>query len=437
MTSTDLIYASASQLGAAIGAKSVSSVEVVEAHLGRIHEVNPLLNAVFYLAEESALRRAREADEELARGLRRSALHGVPFTVKDWIEVAGMPCIANDERYRNHVPAEDATAVERMIAAGRVPLGKTTVFEDSLIYGHTNNPYRLDCSPGSSSSGEAAIIAAGGSPIGLGSDSGGSIRDPAHCCGIVGLRPTTGRIPITGHLPRINTLVDPRTVIGPMARFVEDLAASLPILSGVDWRDASAVPMPIFDWNSVDVRGLRGAFYSHYDGAEPSADCGRVTQDTAAFLDRSGIRMAEEWPSRLEEAWPITQDYWSRSGSEGLGDDWAPDSDGRMTGIEVERHLFEWDRFRRTMAAFMENVDFLVTPVAEFPAGKHSPEGCISYCLAFSLVGYPCVVVRAGTSADGMPVGVQIVAQPWREDVALAVAKLIESEFGGWQPPAI
>jgi amidase len=431
----ELTFASAVRLGGLIRARQVSSLEVTEAHLRRIHGVNPQLNAVCHLAEETALQLARNAGAELARGTCRSPLHGVPFTVKDWIEVAEMPCMANEERYRNHVPTQHATVVERMISAGCVLLGKTTVTDDSPVYGRTNNPYRLEFSPGGSSSGEAAIIASGGSPLGLGSDSGGSIRDPAHFCGIAGLRPTTGRIPITGHLPRINTFVDPRTVIGPMARRVEDLAAALPILAGIDWQDPSVVPMSIEDWNKVNIRELRGAFYSHYPGATPSLDGGLIARKAAQYLQDTGLEISETIPACLIEAMGITQDYWSRSGSEGLEEDWMPDGDGRMSGVEVERHLFYWDRFRRSLIAFMKDFDFILTPVSDYPARAIGSEGGESYCIPYSLAGYPCVVVRAGTSSTGLPVGVQIVARPWREDVALAIAQRIEAYSGGWQAP--
>jgi amidase len=437
MPETEIINASALQLSDAIGRKLVSSLEVIEAHIRRIHEVNPKLNAVFHLAEDSARKLAVAADEELAQGCRRSPLHGVPFTIKDWIEVAGMPCVAGDEKYRNHVPKEDATVVARLIGAGCIPLGKTTVTDDSLVYGRTNNPYRFDYSPGGSSSGEAAIIAAGGSPLGLGSDSGGSIREPAHFCGITGLRPTTGRIPVTGHLPRINTFVDPRTVIGPMARFVQDLVVALPILAGVDWQDPSVVPMPNRDWQLVNTNELRGVFYSHYPGSAPTTDCGAITQRTARSLEESGIAMSEAIPNRLGEALAITQEYWSRAGSEGLDDEWLPDGDGRMSGIDVERHLFQWDRFRRSLIDFMKDYDFILTPVSDYPARLRGSFGGESYCLPYSLAGYPCVVVRAGSSEQGLPVGVQIVARPWREDVALAVAGLIEMQTGGWKAPCL
>lgn len=430
----DTISASAAQLAEALRKKQVSSVEVTDACLQRIHAVNPLLNAVFHLAEETARAIARTADEELARGSRRGPLHGVPFTVKDWIEVAGVPCLAGDERYRNHVPLQDATVVARLRQAGGIFLGKTTVTADSALYGRTNNPYRLDYSPAGSSSGEAALIAAGGSPLGLGSDSGGSIRQPAHNCGIAGLKPTAGRVPLTGHLPRITALVDPRTVIGPMARFVEDLALTLPLLSGVDWRDASVIPMPLEDWRCVRLAGLRGAFYTHHVGANPSEECATVTHQVAEVLEESGIVMDLKVPPRIEEAWTITQDYWSRPASEGLDKEWQPEGEARLTATEVERHLFHWDRFRRALIGFMQSYDLILTPVAEQPARPHGSEGGIPYTLPYSLTGYPCVVVRAGATPDGLPIGVQIVARPWREDVALAVAHHIETTCGGWQP---
>jgi amidase len=433
----DLLYASATELATAIARKQVSSREVTQACLERIKTVNPLLNAVFHLDEEAACQMARIADEELARGYRRSALHGVPFTVKDWIEVAGVPCMAGNERFRNHVPAQDATVVARLRQAGCIFLGKTTVGADSALYGRTCNPYRLDCSPAGSSSGEAAIIAAGGSPFGLGSDSGGSIRQPAHNCGIVGLKPTAGRVPLTGHLPRITAMADPRTVIGPMARFVADIAQALPLLCGTDWADACVVPMPLDDWKHVDISRLRGAFYTHHAGATPNPDCAALTWQTATILQSAGVAMEESVPPRVEEAWRITMDYWSRPESEGIDDEWQPEGEAKLSGLEVERHLFEWDRFRRVLLGFMKSYDFVLTPVAEQPARPHGSEGGIPYTLPYSLTGYPCVVVRAGSTADGLPVGVQIVARPWREDVALAVSAQIEAASGGWQPPSL
>lgn len=199
----DLTFLSATHLAALIRRRTVSAEEVMRAHLARIDAVNPHLNAVVQAAPAQALARARAADAAAVRGEWWGPLHGVPFTVKDWIETNDLVCTAGYAPRIGYVPPVDATVVARMRRAGAILLGKTNAVSGNEVYGLTNNPYNLAHSPAGSSSGEAAIIAAGGSPIGLGSDSGGSIRQPAHNCGIAGLKPTTGRVPLTGHYPRI------------------------------------------------------------------------------------------------------------------------------------------------------------------------------------------------------------------------------------------
>jgi amidase len=324
-----------------------------------------------------------------------------------------------------------------MRQAGAILLGKTNVMVENPVYGRANNPYNLAYSTTGSSSGEAALIAAGGSPLGLGSDSGGSIRQPAHACGIAGLKPTTGRIPLTGHFPFIGAMSDPRTSIGPMARFVEDLALVLPILSGMDWKDPSVIPMHLADWRVVDVSTLRVAYYTHHAGAEPTPETAETSRQTARVLAGMGAHVEEALPPRIEEASHITHQYWQRPESESA-DEWIPTAEAKLSGMEVEQHLFYWDRFRRALIAFMANYDAILTPVAEKPATAHrTDEGWIPYTLPFSLTGWPCVVVRAGTAPDGLPIGVQIVANPWRDDVALAVAQAVERSLGGWQPPML
>jgi amidase len=361
----------------------------------------------------------------------------VPFSVKDWIDAAGLPCTGGDPAFRARVPAEDATVVARMRQAGAILLGKTNVMVENPVYGRTNNPYNLAYSTTGSSSGEAALIAAGGSPLGLGSDSGGSIRQPAHACGISGLKPTTGRVPLTGHFPFISAINDPRTTIGPMARFVEDLALALPILSGVDWSDASVVPVPLADWRAVDVRALRVAWYTHHAEAAPTRETAETCRRAAGVLAGLGARLEEALPPRIEEASTITRQYWQRPES-ASADEWRPDGEAQLSSIEVEQHLFHWDRFRRALTGFMARYDLIVTPAAERPATPHGADaGWIPYTLPYSLTGWPCVVVRAGTAPDGLPIGVQIVARPWRDDVALAAAQAIEQALGGWQPPVL
>ncbi len=431
-----LTRASATTLARLIREREVSAVEVVQAHLHRIAQVNPHLNAIVQLAAEAALTTADAADAELKRGV-VGPLHGVPFTVKDWIDVAGLPCTGGDPRFRTRIPAEEAPVVIRMRRAGAIVLGKTNVMVENPIYGRTNNPYDLAYSPCGSSSGEAALIAAGGSPLGLGSDSGGSIRQPAHACGIAGLKPTTGRVPVTGHFPFISALNDPRTTIGPLARHVEDLALALPVLSGVDWRDASVIPVPLADWRGVDVGSLRVAYYTHHAEAEPTPETAVTCRRAVQTLADCGARVAEVLPPRIEEAYTITRHYWQRPESLSV-ETWAPDGAVQLSSEAVERHLFEWDRFRRALIGFIADYDVILTPVAELPARPHgADEGRIPYTLPYSLTGWPCVVVRGGTSPEGMPIGVQVVGRPWHDHVALAVAGTLEQALGGWQPPQL
>jgi amidase len=435
--SRDQIYnRSAATLARQIGERELTAEEVVQSCLKRIEAVNPRLNAVVQIAAEQALAAARAADDALAQQQAVGPLHGVPFTVKDWIDTADLPCTGGDPRFRDRRPQEDATVVARLRQAGAILLGKTNAMVDNEVYGRTNNPYNPAYSPAGSSSGEAAIIAAGGSPLGLGSDSGGSIRQPAHACGIAGLKPTTGRVPLTGHFPFISAVNDPRTTIGPLARYVEDLALALPILSGPDWRDASVVPMPLANWREVDVGSLQVAFYTHHPTAEPTPETANTCRRAAQVLANVCTYVEETLPPRVEEAYAITRDYWQRPES-ASPDDWVPDGEFALTSEAVERHLFTWDRFRRSLIQFMANYDVILTPVAERPSVRHGEnEGGIPYTLPYSLTGWPCLSLRAGTSPEGMPIGVQIVARPWRDDVALAVGQVLEQELGGWQPLA-
>ncbi len=433
----DLTYLSATTLAQAIRDRQISSLEVVEAHLQRIEAVNPKLNAVAQLVAETALQEATEADDALARGDALGPLHGVPFTVKDWIETAGVICAAGSLERGDFVPRRDATVVARMRAAGAIMLAKTIDGHDNPVYGHPNNPYDLTRTPGGSSSGEAALIAAGGSPIGLGSDSGGSIRYPAHCCGIAGLKPTNGRVPLTGHFPRINPLADPRTQIGPMARFVEDLALVLSIIGGVDGRDASVIPMPLADWAEVDLPSLRVATYTEFQDGSATPETIAAVEGAVDALKEAGAEVEEALPPRIEESFPITRAYWRRPESHSWNE-WATTQEHTLTPDQIERSIFAWDRLRRDFLTFMRRFDAIVCPTAPGPAGVGAAgEVEFVHTLPYSLTGYPVVVVRAGASPEGLPIGVQVVAQPWRDDVALAVALHIQTVRGGWEPPGL
>jgi amidase len=430
-----LTHLSATALAAAIREKRISAREAVQAHLDRIANVNPKLNAIAQLTAADALSQAADADNATTRGNSRGPLHGVPFTVKDWIETAGVICAAGSLQRKDFIPRKDATVVARMRDAGAIMLAKTIDGHNNAVYGHPNNPYDLTHTPGGSSSGEAAIIAAGGSPVGLGSDSGGSIRYPAHCCGIAGLKPTNGRVPLTGHFPRINPLADPRTQIGPMARRVEDLALVLPIIGGPDYRDASVIPVPLEDWTRVNVADLTIAMYMEFPDASPTAGTVATVGAAAAALRDAGADVEGATPPRIEEAFEITRAYWRRPESHSWRE-WETTQEHTLTPDEIERSIFAWDRLRRDFLNFMRRFDAIICPTAASPAGiGPASETDFIYTLPFSLTGYPCISVRAGTSAEGLPIGVQVVARPWRDDVALAVASEIEARLGGWQPP--
>ncbi|GIJ45212.1 amidase [Virgisporangium aliadipatigenens] len=427
---------SAAETARLIADRSLSSREVVAACLARIAETNPSLNAVCALRADAALAEAEAADRRAEQGEVLGPLHGVPFTVKDWLDVATLftPSTATQgSTVDGRVPARDATAVARLRAAGGILLGKTAVGPDDPAYGRVNNPHNPEYGPAGSSSGEAAVIGAGGSPLGLGSDSGGSIRQPAHCCGIAGLRPTSGRVPLTGHYPFISALNDPRTVIGPLARHVEDLALALRLIAGPDGWDPSAVPVPCPDPSTVDLRGTRVGLYTEHPDAAPDPACVAAVHAAGRALEAAGLIVEEATPPGLSEVYPLTLAYWRRP--ESLSpDEWVPDGGfdpavlGPLDAEAVERSLFEWDRFRRRMLPFLNDHPLVLSPAAEKPAVRHGEDpGGIPYTLTWSLLGNPAAVVPAGSTVDGLPVGVQIAAAPWREDLALAAAAIIEA----------
>ncbi|MEX2029564.1 MAG: amidase [Anaerolineales bacterium] len=427
----DLIQSSASELADAIVTRTISAEELINAYLSRIEAVNPHVNAVVQIAADSALVRAREADRALAEGNIWGPLHGVPFTVKDVMDSAGIVSAAGLQARAQFVPKNDSVVVARMKAAGGILLGKTNCppggaggVTDNPLYGRTNNPYDLSRTPGGSSGGEAAAIATAMSPLGIGSDSGGSMRVPAHFCGIATLKPTTGRVPNTGVFDHPGGLSDPRTQIGPMARFVRDLILAFPLISGEDGIDSGVVPMPLRKASSATRKSLRVAFYVDDGQVHPTRDVVSAVEAAADALKVAGAIVSEARPICLSDSRSITERYWGMS---------------EASGAEVEKLWLDWDRFRTAMLAFAADYDAILCPV-EFESaplhGEKTNPG-FNYTLPFSLCGWPCVVIRAGTSATGLPVGVQVAARPWSENIVLALAQQIENELGGWQAPPL
>jgi amidase len=344
-------------------------------------------------------------------------------------------------------------------------LGKTNIpdlaiaFEsDNLVYGRTNNPYDLSRTPGGSSGGEAAIIAAGGSPLGLGNDAGGSIRLPAHFCGIAGIKPNTGRVRRTGTPPGPGGAIDTLWQNGPMARFVEDLSLTLPIIAGVDWRDPGIVPMPLGDPRSIDLKSLQVAFHTDNGIVSPTPETVTVVKKAAALLSDAGMAVKEERPKGIEQVYEIFFDLFTADGGAGVqmllqmaGTAEVHPLMQRLLRLACSHHatsaaefgglLFKWDMFRRVMLEFIEKYDVIICPVNAYPALPHGTTfdnlAAFTYTQTYNLTGWPGAVVRGGTSPEGLPIGVQIVARPWREDVALAVAQYIETALGGWQRPPL
>ena len=458
----DLLSVSTSTLARLIADKSVSAREVMEAYLGQIERVNPALNAVVQLATERCLEEADQADALLQRSGPVGPLHGVPFTVKDSLDTAGVITTAGTMGRATYVPDQDATVVARLKSAGAILLGKTNTPElclrsqtDNDVYGRTNNPYDLSRCPGGSSGGEAAIIAAGGSPFGIGTDIFGSIRLPSHCCGIAGLKPTSGRVPRTGDILANSVgALDSWAQIGPMSRWVEDLALTLPLISGVDWRDPGIVPMPLALPDDVPLEALRVAYYTDNGHLTPTAETVSIVEAAVEAI-RPVVRVVQdkrvkELASLVHEAADAFTVAFSDGGS------WVSRLLQRtktqkptaylekgmagMTELPIPEYTekLDWiDAIRSGMLRFMEHCDVILCPVSPQPAVEHSdkPTPGLNYTSTFNVPGWPAVVVRCGTSPEGLPIGVQIVARCWREDVALAVAGYLEREFGGWQRP--
>src|ERR1019366_3408281 len=442
---------------------AISSLELIDLHLARIAQVNPALNAAIDILTDSARCEARAVDRRRAAGETLRPLEGVPFSVKDSIEVAGTVCSAGTLGFRNNKPsAQDATLVARLRAAGAIPLARTNLpdllfaFEtDNLIFGRSNNPYDLARTPGGSSGGESALIAACGSPFGLGSHAFGSVRVPAHYCGIASIKPTSGRLSRAGHVPAAGSWGEIVWQIGPMARRVEDLLTLMPVLLGPQLnganRDRTLIPMPYRDPATLDLRKLRVAFFTDNGCAKPDADTQTTVLAAAKALSADVDIIEERTPSALARAFDLEMAFFAPDGADGMRaylrdigsdrthpllDAWLCKHERYRTDLAgFARCWSELDVFRNEMHAFLQDYDAILSPVASRPAVPHgtSVDETIfrgfGYTMAHNLTGWPAAVVRPGTSSDGLPIGVQIAARPWREDVALTLAKVLEREF--------
>lgn len=501
-----LTQQSATELARRIADGEVSAVEVVEAHIARIEQVNPTLNAVVVKRYEAARAEARAADERQARGEPLGPLHGVPVTIKEALDVAGTPSTFGLPSRASHLAESDDPYVARLKAAGAIVLGKTNVPQmlfynesDNPVYGRTNNPWNPARTSGGSSGGEAAILAAGGSALGLGSDWGGSTRAPAAFCGLAGIKPTSGRVPDVG---RHSLPVGQRAIVcqvGVMARRVDDVTLGLEVING-GRTPAVEPPLPLGHPGDVDVAGLRVAYYAD-DGTFPvSPAVRRAVIEAAGMLAGRGAHVVEWRPPDARHGLDLFYSLLASDGARGykqiIGRDKRDPrlasllalggaSPALLAGLRltlrlggqrntvailrnfghrdtthywrlVEAQIAYERRFRAALDSDDgEPFDVIICPASPIPAFQHGASRDLStagaYAPLYNLLGYPAGVVpvtrvrpgedtprkssldameraarKAETGSAGLPIGVQVVARPWREHVALAAMHAIE-----------
>ncbi|MCP4099971.1 MAG: amidase [Lentisphaerae bacterium] len=454
----NILYTPISKLSKAILNKEVSSKEVVDAYLDRIAEVNPKLNAVVHVSADEARKQADHADKKLAEGKISGPLHGIPMTLKDSFDTKDMVSTGGTTGRANFIPTKDATVVARLRANGAILMGKTNTSEftlsyetNNLVYGQTNNPYDALLSSGGSSGGGAAIVASGGSPFDIGSDYGGSLRYPAHCCGISTIKPTSGRVPRTGHILPFGGLLDSFQQIGPLATCVDDLNLLLPLICGPDWVDPNITPMPLGNPDSINLKKLRVAFHADNGIITSTADILNVVQNVAKILDQAKMIVTEVIPTEIEQSYELGMQLWAADGGALIRRLLREANTKEHTipwlefaqpidAARLDVLLMKWSDFRSTMLSFLKSYDVIICPVNAFTALPHGATTgedlrAFSYTVTYNLTGWPSVVTRAGTSKNGLPIGVQIIAPPWREDIALAVAKYIEKAIGNFTKP--
>jgi amidase len=422
--------------------------------------LNPRLNAVATLAPD-VLKLARKAEAAVARGEGVGPLHGVPLTVKDTIDVRGVRTTRGTRLDARRVPAEDARAVARLRAAGAIILGKTNCAElaleytaENLVFGRTNNPHDLSRSPGGSSGGCGAAVAACLTAASLGSDLAGSVRIPAHFCGVAGLKPTAGRVPGRGHAPPVSGPYSLGASLGPLARSVEDLELLFGVLAGDDAPGADA----------ERLRGARAAFFFD-DGTVPATDETRaaVVRASEALRD-AGLLVEEERPPSVESAhaaWLSLFSYptarYLREFYGGREEEAGPVARALLKrdvrGPDAEAFLAAWDerdRLRGELLRWMERTPLVVAPVGPVGAFRHEESRKVevsgevfqtfrafALAQAFNVYDLPAVCVPAGAARSGLPVGVQIAGRPFEERRVLAAARVIEKALGGWRPPSL
>jgi len=450
---------SAFQISQMIRERKLSARELVGAHFDRIEQLNPKFNAFIELRQQAALAEAEAADAVVKRGGRVGPLHGVPISIKSSIAVSGLRLECGSPTRKGMVAQQDAVSVQRLKEAGAIILGNTNVPEmlmayetSNPLYGRTNSAQDLARTPGGSSGGEAAAIAAGLSVAGMGSDGGGSIRVPAHFSGICGLKPTPGRVPITGHWPESGGPFALLGVVGPMAGCVEDLDLMFRAVAGFDSGDPMATPVSPRRIVADEIKNLTVGFFVEHPDAPVTPETRAAVEKAVSALRDSGFGVEPWLPDVLSEA---REHWWTlfvRLASEML----APQFRGRERELSTilsysdrpptkEDLLAAWfkrDELRLRLARQMSRLPVVVCPVCSVPAFRHGERewnvdgrrvtymDAMAYTQWFNLLGNPALVMPIGWSLQGLPIGVQIVGQPNGEELILEVARALEQAIG-------
>jgi len=464
---TDLVLLPAVRQLELLRAGKLSIIELAEAHILQIERLEPQLNA---FADFDAENVRAQAKQLVAFDGECGPLHGLPVTVKSSIATAGYRCEIGSLLLKGDVPHEDAVVVTRLRAAGALILGTTNCPEflmayetANLLHGRTNNPWDLEHSPGGSSGGESAAIAAGLSAAGLGSDSGGSVRVPAHFTGICSLKPTPGRIPGRGHLP---PCVGPFSIlgaIGPMARTMADVQLMFRTLAGQDPADPTSPPIALQNPNTQDLRAHTVGLFAD-DGLVPVTPETRAAVDAAAnALRDAGFRVEPFRPRTLEPLRKLWWKFFVQCGAmfyepeiRGKRDRLSPifneflaiaESAGPLSSTELLNAWAELDLLRAKTLDEIKNYPVLLCPVASVPAFRHGERSwtvdgqTVEYLDAwrftqwFNALACPAAVVPVGSSPEGLPIGVQIAARPFEDEIAIGIAAIVDSAFGYRPPP--
>ncbi len=474
-------FSSAVELARGIRERSFGSRDVLDLYLHRIHKHNGALNAICTLDEAGARRRASEADEALARGELWGPLHGVPMTIKDALETAGLRTTGGHPPLKDYVPRRDAPAVARLRAAGAILLGKTNVpplsadyRADNPIFGRTNNPWDLRRTPGGSTGGGAAAGAAGLCAFDVGSDLAGSVRTPAHFCGLFGLKATERRIPNAGHIPEPPgqpRAVRHMNVLGPLARSVEDLGVITRVISGPDPSEPDVPPVPWLDPPAKPLKAQRIAWSADFAGVPVTRETKHALERLAAELERVGCVVEHGNPEGFDfeaawEAWgEIAITERAATGRERsaervaalnatLGEQYAVargSAKGVRAGVaEYMAALNRRDALAAVLESFFDRWDAFVCPVTVSPAIPHVPFGTpievdgekvpyfiagTAYTCPFNLTGHPSVVLPITRSKEGLPIGVQVLGKRWSEPVLLALCEQLALITGPFTPP--